>query len=1084
MSKSLLRDEAARQEIINELDTCLLVEAGAGSGKTSSLVRRMVALIKEGRCRVETITAITFTKKAAAELKGRFQLALEEAFAEELDPVKKVKLNQALDNLEHCFIGTVHSFCATLLRERPVEAGIDPDFEELEELDDAALRSRAWDEYVLHIQLSDPKALDDLSRIGCEPGDLKDFYETLINYPDVEIVQAAVPLPDFNRIRCELYRLLDWGQDLLPDQVPPKGWDDLQSLIRKGVQHRSIFNLEEPLNLLNLLSDLDRKPRITKNRWAHPDDAQNALDAFEEFKEKYLLPSLRQWREHSYSVLVDFVQPALDYYRDLKDERSKLNFQDLLQRTAALLRDNPEVRRYFQKRFTHLLVDEFQDTDPIQAEIMFYLTGSEPSETNWRNLAPHPGSLFVVGDPRQSIYRFRRADIDIYNEVKKLLEKSGGRVLTLTTNFRSVETIGEWVNDVFQKVFPEQATSCQAAFAPMNTVRANGDGCAAGIKMFSIPKVARNNMKEIIKIDAAKITSFISKALNGGLKLFRTPEEKKLGLTETPQPSDFMILLRYKAYMDVYARALEDKGIPFRIAGGSGFSASQEIKDLLNLFQSLLDPEDPVKLLAVLRGGLFGICDDSLWEFKEAGGCFHIYSQVPTALDTDTGNIFSEAFRRLKVYREWVRMLPASAAVAKIMLDSGVIPAALAGEQGKAQAGYIVQAKELLASAERLGVTSFVELVSCLETLMDAGIEEELDLYPWDDQTVRIMNLHKAKGLEAPVVFLANPIKNADFSPSVHISRAGETPCGYFLIEKRKLYTSEVLGQPVGWEHCSQKEAEYLNAEEMRLLYVAATRAKNLLVVSTYPDKPTASPWHLFDENLTCAPVLDDEASNGMISCEKRAASLKPGDLEEARGKFLNHESCINLPSYRVAAVTSLVSSSGSFPSREMTGRGFSWGRTIHRVLECCAKKGQANLDLFIENILTEEGRMPEEKEEVLEYVNGILKSTFWERVMNSKHRFVEVPFGQQVAGSPGSSNDTLVSGVIDLVFQVEEGWVIVDYKTDTVKGDEDLYKLADYYSPQLALYRSFWENITGEKVLETGFYFTSVGQWVPINSR
>jgi ATP-dependent helicase/nuclease subunit A len=1081
MSRVILQDETARQAIISDLDTCLLVEAGAGSGKTTSLVQRMVALIKENRCQVDTLAAITFTRKAAAELKGRFQLALEEAFAEESDPVKRVRLDQALGKLGRCFVGTVHSFCSTLLRERPVEARIDPDFGELEELDDAVLRSRAWDDYLLQMQLTDPQALKVLSDIGCDPGELKDFYETLLNYPDVEIVQKAVPMPNFDEIRHELYSFLDWAQGLLPQQVPPKGWDALQKLIRKGIQHRDIFDLEEDLNLLELLSELDRKPGIVKNRWDDPDDAQDALDAFEKLKEEHILPFLRQWREHCYCVLVDFVQPALDYYRDLKDERSKLNFQDLLLQAASLLRDNPEVRCYFQGRFTHLLVDEFQDTDPVQAEVMFYLTGTDLAEKNWYRLIPRPGSLFVVGDPRQSIYRFRRADIDTYNEVKKLLEASGGRVLTLTTNFRSVKAIGGWVNSVFHDVFPQQAIPCQASFASMDTVRFDGKGCDSGIRLISIPKVARNNRREITQIDAEKIASFIYRALHGELKLARTPEENKMGLTENPQPGDFLLLLRYKAYMDVYARALEDLGIPFRIAGGSGFSASREIRDLLHLFQSLLDPEDPIKLLSALRGGLFAVSDDSLWEFKEAGGDFHINAQMPAALDTDTANLFDESFKRLQVYCEWVRTLPASAAAAKIMQDTGIIPTALAGEQGKAQAGYIVQGLEFLASAERMGVTSFAELVSFLETLIDAGIEEEIDLYPWDDQTVRIMNLHKAKGLEAPVVILANPTKGAGFAPSIHISRAGEKPCGYFLIQKRKFYRDEILGQPAGWEHFSQKEKEYLEAEENRLLYVAATRAKNLLVVSIYPDKPTDSPWHLFNKNLTTATVLDDQGSSGMISCEKNESSLKPADMEEARGNFLNHESSINLPSYLDTAVTSLVKSSGSFPSRVMTGRGFSWGRTIHHVLEYCAKKDQDNLDLFIKNVLIEEGRVPEEKEEVLEYVKGILSSPFWKRVMRSKKRFVEVPFGQHVPGSPGN-NDTLVSGVIDLVFLEEEGWVIVDYKTDTVKDDEELYRLVDYYSPQLDLYRSFWEEIAGEKVLETGLYFTSVDRWVPLN--
>jgi ATP-dependent helicase/nuclease subunit A len=220
MNKNVLIDEAARQAIIRELDSCFLVEAGAGSGKTSSLVQRMTALIKEGICQVDTIAAITFTRKAAAELKGRFQFALEKAFAVEADMVKKVRLDQALGKFERCFIGTVHSFCAVMLRERPVEAGLDPSFEEIEDLDDNLLRRKAWDDYLLGIQLNKPEQLESLSRIGCTPEALYNFFETLLTYPDVKIVREEVPLPDFSQVQNELDSFLSWAQGIIPSQVP------------------------------------------------------------------------------------------------------------------------------------------------------------------------------------------------------------------------------------------------------------------------------------------------------------------------------------------------------------------------------------------------------------------------------------------------------------------------------------------------------------------------------------------------------------------------------------------------------------------------------------------------------------------------------------------------------------------------------------------------------------------------------------------------------------------------------------------------------------------------------------------------
>ncbi|MEW6171728.1 MAG: PD-(D/E)XK nuclease family protein [Bacillota bacterium] len=317
----------------------------------------------------------------------------------------------------------------------------------------------------------------------------------------------------------------------------------------------------------------------------------------------------------------------------------------------------------------------------------------------------------------------------------------------------------------------------------------------------------------------------------------------------------------------------------------------------------------------------------------------------------------------------------------------------------------------------------------------------------------------------------------------MYIKRSGEAPWGYFVIEKRKEYASETLGQPLDWEELSAVEQRYQDAEEMRLLYVAATRARNLLVVSTYPAKPEASPWHTLSPHLTGVPELETPEDAAEAAAEA-GIDLTAEELAAAREGFLGPGSPVCTPSYAAASVTSLTKEGAQVPPWSATGRGKSWGIAVHRVLEACARKTPANLNLFIENVLAEEGRHPSEKDEVSALINEILDSPLWQRMLRSKKWFAELPFAVKTDGeglNTGAAGETIISGVIDLVFEEDDGWVIVDYKTDTVENEEELDKLIQYYTPQVEMYRKLWENITNGKVYETGLYYTHLKQWVVV---
>ena len=219
--KKPLPDQKERQQITHDLDTTFLVEAGAGSGKTRNLVNRMIALLQQGKCRIDNLAAVTFTKKAAGELQGRFQTELEKTTLsmDENDPQRK-RLSQAIHNLEQVFIGTIHSFCAKLLRERPVEIALNPDFEEMEEVQDMLYREKCWDEFMIEAKKEHAPLIRSLEEVGISARDLKDAYNKLSLYPEVFWMPGSTQEPDYDDLRGKLNTFLDKAQYVLPQEKP------------------------------------------------------------------------------------------------------------------------------------------------------------------------------------------------------------------------------------------------------------------------------------------------------------------------------------------------------------------------------------------------------------------------------------------------------------------------------------------------------------------------------------------------------------------------------------------------------------------------------------------------------------------------------------------------------------------------------------------------------------------------------------------------------------------------------------------------------------------------------------------------
>ncbi|MDP7017591.1 MAG: UvrD-helicase domain-containing protein, partial [Pirellulaceae bacterium] len=1076
-------DQHERDKIASDLDRNLLVEAAAGTGKTTCLISRMVSLLRRDKCSIGTLAAVTFTRKAAAELRSRFQLALERA-VECSAGDERDRLNDALAHIERCFVGTIHSFCARLLRERPVEAGVDVGFVELDEEFDKQLRRHAWSEHVAALIAGDDPLLpeleqlglrinattrrsnsivSDLDELGLEPAELGPAFIQFAEYPDVDDWPSDAPsLPDLEPARVQLIEYIDHMRSLELPADP--GNDELMPKYKLLGRISRQVDLDQPAQLMELLEYFEGSFKIVQKNWPGAKEQALAEKArWLEFADNVAKPLLLTWRQIRYEAVIRILRPAREVYDRLRRERNGLNFQDLLMRSADLLRANAAVRNYFSKRFTHLLVDEFQDTDPIQAEVMLLLTASDCAENNWANCRPRPGSLFVVGDPKQSIYRFRRADILTYAKVRSIIESAGGAVVPLAANFRSRRPVVDWVNSTFSNIFPADNTDHSPADRPL----AHGPELQAGDDRARIEKlIAPGSLRTydaVAEHEADTIARTICQMVRERWLVERSQRELDHGVPAYAQPGDFLLIARAKTRLTIYARKLQQYGVPSLVTGGSLLNQVPEL-ELLQVCVAAADrTDDPIALVAALRSELFGVADTTLYEFRRRGGRFSLYAPMPDGLPDDDAQQLAAAFEQLQTYARWLRRIPASAAVERIAGDLGLVARACAAKQGQANAGSLLKAIELLRRAD--GPLTIGDLTAAIERLVSQDEKHDgISVRPPATSPARVMNLHQCKGLESPFVFLIDPSRRkSTFDIDMHIDRSTERARGYLAVygpRRRKYGRRPLLAQPANWDEFAEREQRFLDAEESRLLYVATTRAAERLVVSQRSGDANekTNPWKELAGDLETVAEMaepDDVPAAGPAP----PVVVDPETWGRAANEIEDRWNRSAAASYNVRAIKATALSDGPKPRGSERG-GAEWGEVMHSLLEAAMKNPAANLPALAAASL-ETVDLPLTLTDVaVDTVRRVLQSEIWRRACRSPRCFTEVPLALPVAvadepvGAP-----TIARGVIDLVFREDSGWIIVDYKSERVDARQ-IPDLVSFYQPQVDAYADAWRTI------------------------
>jgi ATP-dependent exoDNAse (exonuclease V) beta subunit len=1198
-------DEEARQAIRSSLGVTMLVEAAAGTGKTTSLVGRMVNLVRKGNASASNLAAITFTVKAAAQLRQRFQEEIERALAVEGDgaisreadrpapeeaTAESRRLRAALEEIDRGFIGTTHAFCARLLRERPVEAGLDPEFEELDAASSEPLTAEFWNRWYEEQSFAGNPLLGEALEVGLDRKTLRGAFEKIVDYPDVILVAQRSERPDLRAVSDKLVRLVENVEPHLPSDADRDDPDQFEKMVVKLLRQRRSSDLDEPFEQFALLDEGDHaQHKPVQKRWPDGRVAKALWEEYSEFVVNELRPALQRWREHVHGIALDVLRPAAGTFAAERRLHGTLTFQDLLVCARDLLRDHPVVRRYFQRRFTHLLVDEFQDTDPLQAEVLFYLTGEDLVEKNWRKLRPRPGSLFIVGDPKQSIYRFRRADITTYLDVRNRIDESGGEIHALSTNFRSGPAVCDFVNDAFVTLFTKEDVEAgrQAPHVDLIPFHSNQPAAIYGLetpdvrpyaaaeaerigqwilrsvsaqpsvpssgespRFSSMPPVASNASSDstgdadgirdargedapsAFVMERWNATTGAPAALDRQLTLFppTTPSFIRSSSEETPPASrasdtvhavdsrtapqsaagdpgalrysDILLISWQRPNLTYYARTFERLGIPYEITGSKAFSRFAELESVMPLLRAMIDPDDEVSVVAFLRGPLNGADDDALYRFVQAGGKFSAFRDVPDATDERIAAGLAIIHTAIMDARQH----PPAATIARLFDRLGLLPlAAAASERPGTRSGNLLLALNIARASSARG-ESLAAIVEQFDDLLATNPDiGELDVDPARSDAVQLMNLHQVKGLEAKVVFLIDPTDPYERAVEFHVDRRDDDRAGdhgtsdeargYFVVTRPWGRGTKVLGAPPGWKNAphgwkaseqeavwtgyEERENEFQRAERQRLLYVAATRAKEMLVVGfRRARKGVSGPWRELAGRLVDPLPMPDEAASSPAP-EPAAVRL----FAEARREIALRFEAATETSYSVLPITKIAHSNHRdlVRAEEGLGKGMSWGRVLHRLFEAMLRQESIDIRLYAENLLKDEERDVAQLSEVMRVVDAVKSSPLWRRAKAAEERYVEIPFAIEVPAAElglGGPAATLLHGTIDLVFREGNEWFVVDYKTDSIANRLDA--LTDYYTAQVRLYASFWSRLTSAPA-SGGLFFVDgcVERWV-----
>jgi len=1142
------------------------VTAGAGAGKTRTLVARYLSLLAEG-LPPRRVVAITFTRKAAREMRNRAREQVRRYLEDPtLDNGERGRWQQVYTQLDAARIGTIHALCGEILRHHPAETGLDPRFEVLDEGQAALLQASAIDaalawaaddpdaaalyalfgERELRRTLSGllaqrldageafaalPEAAEELRAYWekaiaeARRGAIEALLQDMTFQEAVAPLRAARPLREDDKLGIQVREVLTAVDEALVaigvvatgcyyGRGDGEGAAAAEGRYDKRAQDGAV---ERAAQALAALGDIrlnvgsQRAWPGGKEELAEVKDAMRALRQAWGRAEAWASLSLTEVDEAliaCYAALYALYRHASERYAELKRGRPALDFDDLEAGALRLLREHPAARAYWQGEVAALLVDEFQDTNARQRDLLDLLD-------------PGAGKLFLVGDGKQSIYRFRGADVTVFRQ-KRAQVATTGQSYDLATSYRAHRGLIGALNALLAPVLgtPDAARPYVEPFAPLvhdreapaegldpGAVQAQHGGRAGGAPAYVELHLALGPKRggALERAAAALVARLVDLVESGGVRVSETDPDDGQTVVRPLGYGDIAILCRASSAFPAYEDALETAGVPFLTVAGRGFYDRPEVRDMLNALQAIADPTDDLALVGLLRSAACQLTDMALYRLVEARRAQDAPSLWALLERGDLSSLEDEAglARQAdlwigRLHEQVGRVLVAD--VLKAYLDETGYRAALL-QAGRGRAARNVT--KLLSDAHRsemVGVAAFLEYVA---QLRDVGAREG-EAYSVGAGAVQVMSVHAAKGLEFPVVAIGDANRRDPTTRGLLVdSQLGVLPelKGEAIDETGPGRPAVEQVRSAVYRLAQRSTQDQEQAESDRLLYVAATRARELLLISAAVGYRGLDGWLArLDRALPLSEWLSEgggtepairsavlDAGGAAVSCTlypeeaplpvARAAALSPSPLllPQALPLLRSLPWLRSLDPEPIVADEEAAAQQRDPPRRAWrivpeTERAWapSWavGQIVHRALERWVFPDEGeSFEAWAESEarrcgITDRAEIADAVGRAARMLVRFQVTALYAEMDAAALRLHEVPYSRM------DEVGHIEHGVLDALYRDGEGWTLVEFKTDRIRdlaALEDRLETADY-APQVERYLAAAEGQLGAR--------------------